>query len=91
MASKSPAERRFAERIARRRTVFLVLSLAGVAVAAALTAYYGFRRWSDPDYELGLRFVVIVLILLNARLNLRQYRIAGVLRGRPEGHGRESR
>jgi hypothetical protein len=75
------AEQRFASRILRRRQLFLVLSLAGVAVAAGLAGYYAWRRATDPDFPLGARAVIVVLVLLNARQNLRQYRIAGVLRG----------
>ena len=72
-------ERAFARRAVRRKKLFLVLSIAGVLVAAALAVFYGYRRWLDPDYPLGTRAVLVLLILLNARLNLRQYRYAGAL------------
>lgn len=72
-------ERRFVRATVRRKWLFLGLSLLGVAVAAGLAFYYGYRRWSDPDYALGLRPVVILLILLNARQNLRQHRYARLL------------
>jgi hypothetical protein len=74
-----PAERRFLRGAVRRRRVFLLLSAAGVAVAAGLAAYYAYRRWLDADFPLGLRAVLVVLILLGARQNLRQYRYASLL------------
>jgi hypothetical protein len=73
------AEIRFAKRAVRRRGVFLALSVASVVVAAGLAAYYAYRRLADPAYPLGPRAVIVLLILLNARMNLRQYRYAGVL------------
>ncbi len=72
-------ESRFVRAAVRRKKLFLALSLAGVALAVVLASYYGYRRWSDPEYALGLRAVVILLILLNARQNLRQHRYARVL------------
>jgi hypothetical protein len=56
-----------------------VLSIAGVVIAAGLTAYYGARLVADPHFPIGPRAVIIVLILLNARQNLRQYRFVGIL------------
>lgn len=75
----TPAERAFAARAARRRPLFLGLAIAGVAVAAGLTIYYAVRRHRDPTYPIGARAVVILLVLLNARQNLRQHRYAAVL------------
>ncbi len=75
----------FARRAVARKRVFLVLSLAGVVVAALLAAYYGYRRLHDPAYPLGARAVIVLLVLLNARLNLRQYRYARILE--EEGRG----
>ena len=74
-----PAQTRFARRAVRRKGLFLVLSLAGIAVALLLAVYYGYRGWRDPAYPLGVRAVLILLILLNSRQNLRQYRYAQVL------------
>ena len=73
------AEKSFAARAVRRRKLFLTLAVAGVAVASSLTVYYGYRRAHDPAYPVGVRIVVVVLILLNARQNLRQYKFAGLL------------
>lgn len=75
----TPAERSFAERAARRKRVFLWLSVAGIAVAVGLALYFAVQRHRDPAYPIGARAVIIVLILLNARQNLRQHRHAAVL------------
>jgi hypothetical protein len=83
MSAQSPltaAELRFAERVVRRQRVFLALSVASVVVAAGLAAYYAYRKVADPAFPIGPRAVIVLLILLNARMNLRQYRYAGVLR-----------
>lgn len=74
------ADENFVSRAIRRRRLFLALALVGVAIAAALAVYYGDRRFGDPEYSVGPRLVVVLLILLNARQNLRQYRYATVLK-----------
>ena len=73
------ADRRFVDRAIRRRRLFLALSWIGIAVAVALTAYYAHRRYLDPQFPLGARVALVVLILLNARQNLRQYKFATLL------------
>ncbi len=83
LMSPSPltdSEIRFAARAARRGRLFLALALAGVLVALALSVFYGYRRWTDPSFPVGVRAVVVLLVLLNARQNLRQYRYASLLR-----------
>ena len=74
------SEIRFAGRAARRGRLFLALALAGVAIAFALGVFYAYRRWTDPSFPVGVRAVLVLLILLNARQNLRQYRYASLLR-----------
>ncbi len=92
----SDSEIRFAGRAVRRGRLFLALASAGVVIALALSVFYGYRRWTDPSFPVGVRAVVVVLILLNARQNLRQYRYAsllgklGDLRG-ARGNGRDER
>jgi hypothetical protein len=76
----SDSEIRFAGRAVRRGRLFLALAWAGVAIAIALSVFYGYRRWTDPSFPVGPRAVIVLLILLNARQNLRQYRYASVLR-----------
>jgi hypothetical protein len=76
----SDSEIRFAGRAVRRGRLFLALAWAGVAIAIALSVFYGYRRWTDPSFPVGPRAVIVLLILLNARQNLRQYRYASLLR-----------
>ena len=70
---------RFADRAIRRRPLFLALSWIGIGVAALLAAYYGYRRYEDPHFPIGVRLALVTLILLNARQNLRQYKLATLL------------
>jgi hypothetical protein len=78
-APASPGDEAFAARLIRRKDLFLGLSIAGVTIAAALSAYYGWRRWHDPQFQVGARAVIVLLVLLNARQNLRQYRCARIV------------
>ena len=72
---------RFADRAIRRRPLFLALSWMGIGVAALLAAYYAYRRFEDPHFPLGVHLALVTLILLNARQNLRQYKLATLLMG----------
>ena len=72
-------ERAFAARAVRRKALFRVLAIAGVVIAAGLTLFYGYEKLHDPTYPIGPRLVLVVLILLNARQNLRQHKYAGLL------------
>lgn len=78
-ASLTDAQRRFAIAAVKRRSLFLWLSAIGVLAGLALTVYYAVRWLQDPAYPIGLRAALVVLILLNARQNLRQFRYASVL------------
>ena len=78
-ASLNEIERAFAERAVRRKEVFRVLSIAGIVIAAGLTIFYGWERLNDPSFALAPRFVLVILILLNARQNLRQHKYAALL------------
>ena len=73
------SEEAFARRAVRRKGLFLKLSVAGLIVAAGLVVVYSIFWWRDHSYLVGPRAVIILLVLLNARQNLRQYRYAGVL------------
>ncbi len=84
------SETRFAERAVRRKRLFLGLAIAGLVIAGGLSAYYAYRSLTDPGFGIGPRAVIVLLILLNSRQNLRQYRYAGVLEsfmGKREPHG----
>ena len=73
------SEEAFARRAVRRKGLFLKLSVASLIVAAGLVVLYSIFWWRDHSYPVGPRSVIILLVLLNARQNLRQYRYAGVL------------
>ena len=72
-------ETAFARRALRRRPLFLALSVGGIAVAAGLSSYYVWRRMHDPLFPVAARAVIVVLVLLNARQNLRQYKCARIV------------
>jgi hypothetical protein len=55
------------------------MSIVGIVIAAVLTAYYGFRKLNDPTFPIGSHAAIVVLILLNSRQNLRQYRFASFI------------
>jgi hypothetical protein len=73
------SEAAFVARAIRRHKLFLALSVAGVVIAVCLSVYYAWRKLHDPAFEIGARMVIVLLILLNSRQNLRQYRFAGIL------------
>jgi len=72
-------QQRFVERALRRKKLFLALSIVGIIIAMVLATYYGFRRLNDPTFPIGSHAVIVVLILLNSRQNLRQYRFASFI------------
>lgn len=78
-ASLSEVERAFAARAVRRKELFRILSIAGIVIAALLAVFYGWERAHDPSFPIGPRLVLIVLILLNSRQNLRQHKYAALL------------
>ena len=77
--------RRFAEAAVRKKKLFLVLSGVGVLVGLGLASYYLYLWGYDrlPEADRSGRFtsgaVIVVLVLLNARQNLRQHKYAKVL------------
>ena len=73
------AERAFADRAIRRKRLFLVLSNVSVAVAVGYLVMCVYRRLRVPGFEVGPRAVIVLLILLNARQNLRQHKYAAIL------------
>jgi len=73
------SEQAFARRAVRRKRLFLGMSVASLVVAAGLVVLYSVLWWRNHSYPVGPRAVIILLILLNARQNLRQFRYAGLL------------
>ena len=73
------SEEAFARRAVRRKELVLKLSVASLIVAAGLVVLFSIFWWRDHSYPVGPRAVILLLILLNARQNLRQYSYAGVL------------
>lgn len=65
------SEDAFARRAVRRKGLFLKMSIASLVVAAGLVVLYATFWWQDRSYPVGPRAVIILLILLNARQNLR--------------------
>ena len=70
----------FADKAIRRERLFWVLAWVGVAIGVLYGISVAYRYWRDPSTEVAIRSVVVLLILLNARQNLRQYKYARVLR-----------
>ena len=73
------AERAFAAKAIRRKELFRKISNVSIAVAVLLAVVYGIERVRDPSFALAPRAVIILLILLNARQNLRQHKYAAIL------------
>lgn len=65
-------------KVIRRNKLFLILSAASVIVALSLTVLYSWQAYTRPDFDIGIHFIVVILILLNARQNLRQYMYAKI-------------
>ena len=80
--SLSEVERAFAERAVRRKEVFRVLSIAGIAIAAGLALFYGWERAHDPAFPWRPPRAHRP-VLLNARQNLRQHKYAALLEADP--------
>ena len=68
-------EEAFVERCIRRQSVFLTLSIIGVVVGLGLAIWWAL----DGKSGHALEFIVVILVLLNARNQLRQWRYAKAL------------
>ena len=77
--SLSDTERAFAARAVRRKRVFRILSMVNIAAAVLLALVYGYERILDPSFAVAPRAIIVLLILLAARQNLRQYKYAAIL------------
>ena len=67
-------ERRFLNRAARRRWLFLLSSVSTVVVGVMVLVYHGLIL-KDMD---GPRFVIVLLLLLSGRSYLRLYKSATI-------------
>ena len=66
------SQQAFVERAIRRQRLFAILSAVGVFVGLGLALKWGL----DDTPSHPLEFVVVILILLNARNQMRQWRYA---------------
>ncbi len=73
------SEMHFARRAIGRKKLFLILSIVSVIVALCLAVYYAWQYATQPGFEAGIHFLPVLLILLMARQNLRQYYYAKIL------------
>jgi len=72
-------ERKIAIKAIQQKKYFLILSIASVVVGLSLAVYYSWETYAEPGFDVGIHFVLVVMILLNARQNLRQHRYARIL------------
>ena len=69
-------QQRFIAQLTRRKKTFAVLSALGVCAALLIAAH---AAWCVDSDSLALRGAIVILVLLNARQNLRQYKVSAVL------------
>ncbi len=73
------AQSRFLAAAIRRKDLFLQLSIVGVIVAIGLAGWYLWRTLEEPGAPGGTGWALVILVLLNARQNLRQHKYAALL------------
>ncbi len=73
------AQSRFLANAIRRKRIFLPLSILGVIVAVGLAGWFLWRGLEDPGASGATGWVLVILVLLNARQNLRQHKYAALL------------
>ena len=73
------AQSRFLTNAIRRKDLFLQLSILGVMVAMGLAGWYVWRSLEEPGAAGATGWVLVILVLLNARQNLRQHKYAALL------------
>ena len=57
--------------------------MVSVIIGLGLAAYYSWDAYTHPRFDFWIHFVLVVLVLLNARQNLRQYNYAKILENTP--------
>lgn len=74
MIELTSQEQRFLNRQIRNKKNYLIFSIVGVVVALAMAVYYMLNEGID-----GVRFALIMVILIGARGNLKQHKDAMLL------------
>ncbi len=67
------SELKFSYRAIRRKKLFLPISIISVVIGLGLAMFYIWQAVVNPDYNITIHFVLVILILLSARQNLRQH------------------
>ncbi len=78
MSQLNPSDQRFVDQAIRRQRLFFRLSMVSVVVGFLTFGMAGWRYVQGDPW--GPSFVIAILILLNGRQNLRQYKYARALR-----------
>ncbi len=73
------SEIEFAMRAIRRKQLYLTLSIISVILGVGLGVYYIWQAVTQTGTPSSIHFVVVILILLAGRQNLRQFRFAKIL------------
>ena len=73
------SEIHFAKRAIRRRQLYLTLSIISVILGVGLGVFFTWQAVTQTGTPSSIHFVVVILILLAGRQNLRQYRYAIIL------------
>ncbi len=76
---RTEKQKLFVEKSIQRKTLFLTLSIAGVAIGLLLAIYDVRQSAVELTSSPSLIFVVFILILLNARQNRRQHKYVKAL------------
>ena len=74
------AQSRFVAKAILRKDLFLRLSILGVVAAVGLSGWYVWRGLDEAAALDGTGWALVILILLNARQNLRQHKYAVLLK-----------
>jgi len=72
-------ERKLALKAIQRKKLFLAISITSVIIGSGLAIFYSWEAYTQPNFDIGIHFALVILIFLNARQNLRQYNYAKIL------------
>ena len=73
------SQHKFTIQAIHRKQIYLLISIISVIFGLGLTLYYGWLSYTVDDFDKGVHFILVILILLNARQNFRQYVYASIL------------